>query len=482
VHRTLSLHGGNATVWVITGLSLAVALAAGALPLPAAAIVGIGAPLGLAALLLPKLALALVVLSIPFSTRATITAGSFDVTATDILVAVVVVGWALRGMAERAIVLRGGPIVASMAALFFIAAVSASAAGDFPDALKELIKLAEILTVTLYTASSLSSEGDTHFALTAALLAGASEAVVGLVQFVSGRGPESFALGPFIRAYGSFAQPNGFAGYLGLIFPLGVALCLYPSRWRPFALAATMLIGAGILASFSRGAWVGVALGLSVMSLWWGRRAYQALGVAASLLVVILLLDRSGALAIGAYERVAPAFDSFWVFDVRGIPATTDTWSVLERMAHWKAGWDMGLDHPILGVGPGNFDAAYPRYYALGWSAVFSTPLGHAHNYYINTFAETGLLGITAFIALLVAVFRRLLRTLAALRAGTPPLTLTLSQALALGATGALVTFCTHNLFDNMFVHGIGLQFGVILGLVEVHYRAAMANQRAGSA
>jgi len=55
--------------------------------------------------------------------------------------------------------------------------------------------------------------------------------------------------------------------------------------------------------------------------------------------------------------------------------------------------------HPMLGVGAGNYDAAYAKYALSDWPDA----LGHAHNYYINVAAETGILGFVAFLALTAA-------------------------------------------------------------------------------
>ena len=39
-------------------------------------------------------------------------------------------------------------------------------------------------------------------------------------------------------------------------------------------------------------------------------------------------------------------------------------------------------------------------------------------------------------------------------------------RALAVGLLGSLVVISTHNLFDNLLVHGVGIQLGVLLGLI----------------
>ena len=53
----------------------------------------------------------------------------------------------------------------------------------------------------------------------------------------------------------------------------------------------------------------------------------------------------------------------------------------------------MWRDHPVLGVGVGNYPIAYARYSLPKWRMA----LGHAHNYYLNIAAETGLLGLLAY-------------------------------------------------------------------------------------
>jgi O-antigen ligase len=130
-------------------------------------------------------------------------------------------------------------------------------------------------------------------------------------------------------------------------------------------------------------------------------------------------------------------------------------------MAHWQAGWEMATDHPIVGVGPGNYEAAYERYYLLDWREA----LGHAHNYYLNTFAELGAIGVVAFLGFLASVFGRLRQGVRRAARGS------LERALLIATLGAFTAFCVHNMFDNMLIHGIGVQLGLILGLAEVAAR-----------
>jgi O-antigen ligase len=86
--------------------------------------------------------------------------------------------------------------------------------------------------------------------------------------------------------------------------------------------------------------------------------------------------------------------------------------------------------------------------------------LGHAHNYYLNIAAETGLIGLLAYLSLWAAVMWQTIR--AQLQASDP-----LSQALALGALGILVHVSVHNVVDNLWVHNMYVHVAIVLGLVQ---------------
>jgi O-antigen ligase len=445
---------------------VALGLAMAPLPFPGPVAVALAVPAVGLAVSAPRVALTLLVFLIPFSSWTKVSFGPYDVTAADVLVALILVTWLVRGVARGSIVLHAGVPIAAGFLLLGSAVLSTLTALDFPGAVKEVAKLAEMLTVALYVASTATRLGDIRFLMLAMVAAGAAEAAVGLWQFATGSGPETFAIGPFMRAYGNFAQPNALAGYLGLVLPFGVVLIGRRDPLWLVAAGATAVIFMGILASLSRGAWLGIALGLSAMALTWSEATRRALAGGVGLGFALLLLARSGMLPGALVDRLAVLLENLWIFDVRAVELTPANWALVERMAHWQAGWAMAMDHPWVGVGPGNYEAYYPQYFLRGWTE----PLGHAHNYYINTFAEMGLLGVAALIGFLTSIFTRLLAGL--LEPPTPnpqPPTpdAALLRATLVACLGAVVTVCAHNVFDNMFVHGIGVQFGLIIGLIE---------------
>ena len=180
-----------------------------------------------------------------------------------------------------------------------------------------------------------------------------------------------------------------------------------------------------------------------------GRAAVLGTVFAGAALPMSLLVRRLGARAT---SRIVQRFSDFipylGVCDVRGVEVTDANFAVLERMAHWQAAMRDVDRHPWLGVGIGNYAAVYARYALPLWPLA----LGHAHNYYLNIAAETGRCGLAGLPA-----------SCGALRwwqRGGP-------RGGSLAGTGAwhwacwgLVHLSVHNLFDNLYVHGMYLQRG----------------------
>jgi O-antigen ligase len=212
--------------------------------------------------------------------------------------------------------------------------------------------------------------------------------------------------------------------------------------------------------SWSRGAWVGYAAATAVVGAVQGRRTRAILAIVLGLSLLALLVGGTGALPAPVTERLTSFLPFIDTPDIAAVEITDANYASLERLAHWQSALDVWRDHPWLGVGFGNYAAAYAQYALPKWPM----PLGHAHNYYLNVAAETGLLGLVAYICLWGIVFWYLWRVL---RVTPDPRT----RALALGALGMLVHVSVHNIVDNLWVHNMYIHVAIALGLVQVASR-----------
>lgn len=453
----------------------------------------------------PELAVYLLTMSVPLGTllmEADREEGSVAVTPTEAIIALLILGWIARSLARRRLVVALTPLTIPLVAMLLVVALSSFHATNPVLALKESLKWLELAVVYLFIVAEMGTARQI-LALLLMLLAGALiEALLGIGQFYLGLGPEFFAIGRFMRAYGTFDQPNPYAGYLGMLIPLGVGLLLTrPSpRIRYYALVATGFAVAAVGMSLSRGAWLGIGLGLFSMMLFWSSRSrlLLAAGTLASLpLVALAFLNILPAELSG---RLATMLDYFRFVDVTQETVTSQNWAVIERVAHWQAALDMLAAYPVFGVGAGNYPAVYEWFQVQGWDE----PLGHAHNFYLNIAAETGLLGLAVYLCFvltaLISPMVWLVRSGRAQRVGSgatgdprapgigasaalrvsKPRSLASSPArptpfpdniwrgVMVGALGALVASSMHNMFDSLFVHSMSVQLGMILALAQV--------------
>lgn len=138
-----------------------------------------------------------------------------------------------------------------------------------------------------------------------------------------------------------------------------------------------------------------------------------------------------------------------------GVEDLRDTASFHIRLTYWKVAAKIFADNPLMGVGLGNFHAAYPQYQYLGAGDV-----REAHNAYLQPFVETGALGGLLFLAFAAAVAARAVRRVRrAPDAG--------ERRLALGLLAAAAAFCLHAGLDIHFSNpSLAMPFFVVAGLL----------------
>jgi putative inorganic carbon (hco3(-)) transporter len=415
-------------------------------------------------LLRPAVGLVAVAAAIPFGGFLPTPSHTFN--GVDMLVALVVATWLARGVADRRIVFTRPPLTWPLLIFLWCAALSLTQATSWREGLPEWLKWAEFAALYL-VATQILSKRSALWVLIALLIAGAAQAALGIYQFWQQTGPEAFVLqGGFMRAYGTFQQPNPYAGYLGYLFPVVASLGLGAfGQWQLHrsrihlalfagcsAVAGTLAIG--IILSWSRGAWLGLIAGAGTVLVFRSRRsAIIATGIAILGLLAILLFGM-GWMPQTIMGRIGVLGSYLADADPGRTEITDANFAVLERLAHWQAGQRMFGDHPWLGVGIGNYASAYETYALPHWYV----PLGHAHNVFINFLAETGAIGFLAFMIFWLGVAWLAWRSAAH--------TVGYGRALGVGILGMWIYLSVHSLFDNLFVQHMQLQLALLMAML----------------
>ncbi|MCK9595040.1 MAG: O-antigen ligase family protein [Candidatus Omnitrophica bacterium] len=230
------------------------------------------------------------------------------------------------------------------------------------------------------------------------------------------------------RVFFPFITPNAMAGYLAMLIPL--TLADRSRRWLILPLSLAFLLSRSVGAFFS------IFAGLSLYFIAGKKINRRRLIIlcGALLFACLIFAWRAGS----GQKHNQPAF------------------STMMRLEYWSDTLELIRSHPILGVGPGNFNLAGSRY---------------SHNSYLQLWAETGLIGLGCFLWLAGAVLVSGIKNLR--KAG-----FSVQTGLLLISVTA---FLAHNLMDfTFFLPEVSLLWWLILGMFYSCSRPALPARAAG--
>ncbi len=500
------LFDGRRLTWSVLA-ALLVGLLLALLPFEVGGALVVGTAVFLLILIQPLFGLLVGLIIGPFGAVESLYIGNLLLDSGQIVFLLTLVVWLARSITKRRIILPYTRLNLPLLIFIGLTSITVLYAPSTLFGVKEVFKWVEILlvmwivvdmvmerreSVVDWSAGSLRSWlASVRGVVFMLLLGGFSQALIGIWQFgLRGEGPEHFEiLGGYYRAFGTFNQPNPFGGYMSMAacLAVGVLVGLVMERvgrfmagrremaglgdhkqgdhegsplqglvWFLFVGGCAAALVAGLVFSWSRGAWLGFGAAMGVMVLFFPRRRWIGL---------LLLVAGGGLFLVGNQFGVIPASISSRVTsfqadlqfgDVRGVDINDANYAVLERLAHWQAAVEMAKDNIWTGVGFGNYEPAYGDYALINWPY----PLGHAHNYYLNILAEIGVPGLIAYLFLWGVIFWQtavLIKRLDWPRRG-----------IALGLLAVWVTLSVHHLVDKLYVNNLYIFLGAMLGLQQV--------------
>lgn len=223
---------------------------------------------------------------------------------------------------------------------------------------------------------------------------------------------------------GMFSNPNDLAIALNMAWPLALILAL-TTKSRRKKLFYTVCIGIMMLAivtTFSRGGFIALLLsgGLLMWKLGRGRRISTVI---------------ASALLFGSLLVVVPGNYLHRLTTIVNVDQD-ETGSAQERRQLLETGINLAVNHPLIGVGMGNFH-------------IYTSQDKVAHNSYVEIAAELGLLGFLAYLIIIFSSIRRMSRIEKEIALNPNP-ELREIRFLAIGVQGALVGFAAGSFFASI--------------------------------
>lgn len=192
----------------------------------------------------------------------------------------------------------------------------------------------------------------------------------------------------FFPAIGSFDNPGPLGGYLAICFVATIGNFQYLNRWT--SIACSLLLGASLVFSDSRAAWLGVIMALLYMGM-----QFKGISLGRQICVFALLLVVFGAISLSVYKPD----------------------SAKGRLMTWEICISMIKDHPVCGQGFSSFQrefminqANYIQQYSNTKGRELATNNCFAFNEFIHITCEQGVVGLLLVLVILILLTVRYIR------------------------------------------------------------------------
>jgi O-antigen ligase len=321
------------------------------------------------------------------------TVGGLNLSVTTLCLAILYAVWLAEQLAGHSTPPR--PLLrVSLPFLGYLGAVVASAAvaREYSLAGFQIFLLVQMFLLYVYVVHAVRSRQGASFVV-AMLLVGlvvVSLVIIGvrLVGHDISVGGITARIDGYGRVSGLFGTPNAVAGYLSLLLAPAASVLLtgLPFRYKWLAACAFAVGTAAMILTQSRGGWVAFVLSMAVLCLASWRRRW----LSATLLIVLVVI------VVPLFVTLQPTLFPRLTADDAG---SADSRVPLDHLA-----LRMIKDKPVLGVGANGFAAMMDRYAS---PEIANDWLFTVHNNYLLIGAETGLIGLAAFLWLLLVTLRR---------------------------------------------------------------------------
>lgn len=238
------------------------------------------------------------------------------------------------------------------------------------------------------------------------------------------------------RVYSITGNPNALGSMLVMLAPMALGLYLNEkhNQLKLLYLVCTAVMSISIILTFSRGAWMGMLLGIIVF-------------VGAKDKRLLLPLIAGTVVIFAAIPSVADRI----LYMIS--PEYMQSSSRGGRLGRWEKGLEILRSKPWLGVGLGHFGGAVAHNNEIPGTF-------YMDNYYLKTAVEMGIIGLGAFLFLITSAIAWCYR--AYVRIVNPA-----SKNLVLGAFAGLLGVLAHNLVENVFeIPMMSTYFWMLVGYI----------------
>lgn len=260
---------------------------------------------------------------------------------------------------------------------------------------------------------------------------GAALALHGIYQYVTkvpmpANWMDQVEQGVRTRAFSIVGSPNILGSLMTLLIPLSLSFVYAEKKiFKKFIFTGiTLAMTLCLVVTFSRGAWVGLAVAVLIYTLMKNDKKLYVL-LALSCVAVLIFVP-------SVRDRITYMLSSNYI-------ASSQKGG---RLIRWATGFDMFKQNMWIGVGLGRFGGAV----AMNHKNIFPDTF-YMDNYYLKTAVEMGLAGLSTFLILMYNVVAWSGRAIVRIKNSLDSSYVDLAKGALAGMCGVIV----HNFFENVF-------------------------------
>lgn len=357
----------------------------------------------------------------------------------ELLLILLVLAWpvqmALRGRLTYRLTPMDIPIMLFLAAAVFLFLVRSPQMGIAVEGLRVYVQY----VLWFFVASNLLlNKRQARFLVNLLVAMGTLIALHGVYQYIIGVEIPSTWLdsaegGVRTRVFSILYSPNVLGSFLVLLIPLTVSQLLSAGTrlQRYYYIACLAPMAMSLFFTYSRGAWLAMAGAFVLYGLIYNWRILLALGA-----------------TVYAAPKLIPGISSRIGYMLSPVYLLNSARA--GRVARWNKALEKLQNNPLFGEGFGRYGGAV--------AARYIPSSNYVDNFYLKTAAEAGLIGLAAFVWLLISGVRCILNSYRRL---TDPYLKGLAGGLFAGLMGVLL----HNGVENIFeVPSMAVYFWLLLG------------------
>ena len=249
-----------------------------------------------------------------------------------------------------------------------------------------------------------------------------------------------YVMNPFYNDHTSYGAT------LAMLIPVIVGFALsrsLPSTERVFALLVLPILIGAIVLSYSRAAWLSLAVALGVLMAVRLRIKFAAIFVVSTIVGILLFQNFNKIFFRLEQNKTVSSADI--TQHIESISNITSDYSNVERFNRWDCAIRMFKERPFFGWGPGTYMFQYAPFQISYEKTPISTNMGdrgNAHSEYLGPLAESGFFGTLTFLLIMIFIIYTGLKVYK--RMGVRS-----EKILLISVLLGLITYFTHGLLNN---------------------------------